>query len=266
MITNMCQWFFRNMAVRDPRNPTGVRLIFPDYPYAEDGLEIWTAIKTWVESFCSIFYGEDDSVRSDEELQAWWSEIRNVGHGDKSNESGWYEMTTLSDLVEALTTLIWTATGLHAAVSTGQYAYASYPLSRPTLCHNFIPSEGTVEYAELLSDPDKYYLEMLPGKFETAVAISLTKVLSNHTKDELYLGRKSSSNWTDNAMVKHYFSEFSKELKNIEKRIAERNKDPMRKNRSGPAKIPYKLLFPDTSNFSPKGGITGKGIPNSISI
>ncbi|XP_038899354.1 linoleate 9S-lipoxygenase-like isoform X2 [Benincasa hispida] len=258
----------RNMAVRDPDpgNPTGVRLIFPDYPYAEDGLEIWTAIKTWVKSFCSIFYRDDDSVHSDEELQAWWSEIRNVGHGDKSHESGWYEMTTLSDLVEALTTLIWTATGLHAAVNSGQYAYASYPLNRPTLCHKFIPSEGTVEYAKLLSDPDKYYLEMLPGKFETALGVALTKVLSHHAKDELYLGRRSPYNWTDNARARYSFSEFSKELKNIEKRIEERNRDPNRKNRNGPAKIPYKLLFPDTSNFNPKGGIAGKGIPNSISI
>ncbi|XP_023004785.1 linoleate 9S-lipoxygenase 5-like isoform X2 [Cucurbita maxima] len=258
----------RNMAIRDPDpgNLSGVQLIFPDYPYAEDGLEIWTAIKTWVKSFCSIFYRDDDSVHSDEELQAWWSEIRNVGHGHKFNESGWYEMTTLSNLVEALTTLIWTATGLHAAVNSGQYAYASYPLNRPTLCHKFIPSEGTVEYAEFLSDPDKYYLEMLPGKFETALTAALTEVLSHHAKDELYLGRMSSHSWTDNARVRHSFSVFSKELKNIEKRIAERNKDPNRKNRSGPAKIPYKLLFPDTSNVSPKGGIAGKGIPNSISM
>ncbi|KAG7025475.1 Linoleate 9S-lipoxygenase 5, chloroplastic [Cucurbita argyrosperma subsp. argyrosperma] len=258
----------RNMAIRDPDpgNLTGVQLIFPDYPYAEDGLEIWTAIKTWVKSFCSIFYRDDDSVHSDEELQAWWSEIRNVGHGHKFNESGWYELTTLSDLVEALTTLIWTATGLHAAVNSGQYAYASYPLNRPTLCHKFIPSEGTAEYAEFLSDPDKYYLEMLPGKFETALTAALTEVLSHHAKDELYLGRMSSHSWTDNARVRHSFSVFSIELKNIEKRIAERNKDPNRKNRSGPAKIPYELLFPDTSNVNPKGGITGKGIPNSISM
>ncbi|XP_022960149.1 linoleate 9S-lipoxygenase-like isoform X1 [Cucurbita moschata] len=258
----------RNMAIRDPDpgNLSGVQLIFPDYPYAEDGLEIWTAIKTWVKSFCSIFYRDDDSVHSDEELQAWWSEIRNVGHGHKFNESGWYELTTLSDLVEALTTLIWTATGLHAAVNSGQYAYASYPLNRPTLCHKFIPSEGTAEYAEFLSDPDKYYLEMLPGKFETALTAALTEVLSHHAKDELYLGRMSSHSWTDNARVRHSFSVFSIELKNIEKRIAERNKDPNRKNRSGPAKIPYELLFPDTSNVNPKGGITGKGIPNSISM
>lgn len=260
-------WFLRKMAVRDPDpgNPSGVRLIFPDYPYAEDGLEIWTAIKTWVKSFSSIFYKDDDSVHSDEELQAWWSEIRNVGHGDKPHKSGWYEMATLSDLVEALTTLIWTATGLHAAVNSGQYAYASYPLNRPTLCYKFIPSEGTVEYAEFLSDPDKYYLEMIPGKFETALAAALTEVLSHHAMDELYLGR-SSYNWTDNAKARHSFSEFSKELKNIENRIEERNRDPKRKNRSGPAKIPYKLLLPDTSNFIPKGGIRGKGIPNSISI
>ncbi|KAL5562222.1 hypothetical protein UlMin_031969 [Ulmus minor] len=250
----------------DQDNPTGVQLLFQDYPYAEDGLEIWTAIKTWVTDFCSLFYADDDYVKTDEEIQAWWGEIRNVGHGDKCNETWWYQMTSLSDLIESLTTLIWIASALHASVNFGQYAYAGSPLNRPTQCRRFIPCEGTYDYAEFLEDPDEYYLKMLPGKLETSLNVALVAVLSAHSSDEVYLGQRSSAIWINNEEVRQRFEKFNKELREIEIRIADRNANPMRKNRRGPAGIPYEQLYPDTSKVETNGGITGKGIPNSISI
>ncbi|KAG5514887.1 hypothetical protein RHGRI_036064 [Rhododendron griersonianum] len=256
----------RCMAQPDPNNPGGVQLIFEDYPYGADGLDIWVAIKAWVTNFCSIFYTDDNSLRSDDEIQAWWSEIRNVGHGDKHNETWWYPMKTLNDLIEALTTLIWTASALHASVNFGQYGYAGYPPNRPTLCRKFIPKEGTLEFAEFLRDPDKYYLSMLPERFELALSVAVVEVLSRHTSDEVYLGQRLSEEWTDNEQIQQIFQQFQKNLQEVEKRILERNRNPNLKNRCGPAKIAYKLLYPDTSNVGFKGGITGKGIPNSISM
>ncbi|KAK9944561.1 hypothetical protein M0R45_010122 [Rubus argutus] len=258
----------RGMALEDPDpgNPTGIQLLFNDYPYGADGLEIWTAIQAWVTDFCMLFYTDDASVRSDEEVQAWWSEIRNVGHGDKRNETWWYEMTSRKDLIQALTTMIWTASALHASVNFGQYAYNGYPPNRSTLCKRFVPQEGTFEYAEFLRDPDKYYLNMLPGRFEMILGIAVAGVLSKHTSDEVYLGQRLSSLSINNEGVGHKFEKFNEELQNIEKRIEYKNVDPKLKNRRGCAKMPYMLLYPDTSNVESRGGITGKGIPNSISI
>jgi lipoxygenase len=263
---NKC--YFRGLALEDPdnpNNPTKVQLLFDDYPYGADGLDIWHAIKTWVTDFCSLFYENDSSVNSDVEIQAWWSEIQNVGHGDKCNETWWYKMTTLLDLTEALTTLIWITSGLHASVNFGQYAYAGCPLNRPMLCRNFIPEEGTQEFAEFLRDPDKYYLNMLPSRFEMSLGIALIEVLSRHTSDEVYLGQRPLLECTDDG-VQQKFKKFNEHLQEIEKKIIQRNKDPKFKNRSGPAKIPYELLYPDTSNVGSTWGITGKGIPNNISI
>ncbi|TXG55701.1 hypothetical protein EZV62_020957 [Acer yangbiense] len=256
----------RRMALEDPDNPTGAQILFQDYPYGLDALDIWSAIRTWVIDYCSIFYKDDNSVESDEELQAWWSEIRNVGHGDKRNEEWWFKMTTLTDLQEALTILIWTASALHASVNFGQYAYAGYPPNRPTHCLNFVPEEGTTEFGEFLKDPDKYYLKMLPEKFEMTLGIALVEVLSRHTSDEEYLGQRPSSEWTDNKEVLQKFETFKKTLVEIETKIRDRNINPKLKNRWGPAKIAYKLLHPDASNENRRGGITGKGIPNSISL
>ncbi|KAG6677867.1 hypothetical protein I3842_14G048900 [Carya illinoinensis] len=241
----------RGMALEDedPNNPTGVQLLFEDYPYGADGLEIWIAIKTWTDS----------------ELQAWWWEIQYVGHGDKCHEEWWYQMTTCSTLIETLTILIWIASTIHASVNFGQYTYAGYPPNRPTLCRKFIPKEGTFEYAEFLKDPDKYYLKMLPDTFEMSIGVALKEVLSWHTSDEVYLGQRPSE-WTDNEEVRHKFEKFNGTLKEIEGKIMSRNGDPKLKNKWGPAKVPFNCLYQDTSNIASKVGITGKGIPNSISI
>lgn len=257
---------FRRLALEDEDDPTGAQILFQDYPYGLDALDIWEAVRIWVTEYCSIFYKDDNSLVSDEELQAWWLEIRNVGHGDKRHEDWWFKMTTLEDLHRTLTILIWTASALHASVNFGQYAYYGYPPNRPTHCRKFIPEEGTFEFAEFLKDPDKYYFKMLPDKFDAATSIALAEVLSRHISDEEYLGQRPSLHWTNNKDVLQTYEKFKNTLIEIENKITDRIINPKLKNRWGPAKIAFKSLRPDTSKVDHRGGITGKGIPNSISM
>ncbi|XWS75993.1 hypothetical protein CRYUN_Cryun01aG0139400 [Craigia yunnanensis] len=177
---------------------------------------------------------------------------RNVGHGDQNED------------------------GLHGAVNFGQYAYAGWPPNRPMLLRKFIPERDTSEYTELKDDPFKFLAQMWPEKFQMAFFISVMDLLSRHTSDEVYLGQRPPENkWEENRDVNEKFQEFRQKLKQIEKNIMERNKEYHLINRRGNAKIPYKLLYPDTSKTrapsNEKGGqekmdITGRGIPNSISI
>uniref|UniRef100_A0A3Q7F7V1 Lipoxygenase domain-containing protein n=1 Tax=Solanum lycopersicum TaxID=4081 RepID=A0A3Q7F7V1_SOLLC len=90
--------FNYRVVVEDLTCPHGVCLLIQDYPYAVDGLEIWSAIKSW----------------KDGELQAWWNEIREGGHGDKKDEPWWPKMQTLQELIDS-----WIASALHAAVNLG---------------------------------------------------------------------------------------------------------------------------------------------------
>ena len=39
------------MAVPDPKEPHGLKLLIEDYPYATDGLQIWAAIENWVRTY-----------------------------------------------------------------------------------------------------------------------------------------------------------------------------------------------------------------------
>lgn len=72
--------------------------------------------------------------------------------------------------------------------------------------------------------------------------------------------------WIHDEQVTDKFEKFKRKLRMLEERIESKNTDPRLTNRRGRAKIPYMLLYPDTPNVESRGGITGKGIPNSISI
>ncbi|KAF6162787.1 hypothetical protein GIB67_029056 [Kingdonia uniflora] len=256
----------RGIAVADSTHPHGLRLLIKDYPYAVDGLEIWSAIKTWVHEYCSFYYPKDDLIQGDAELQSWWAELRDVGHGDKKDEPWWPKMQTLSELTEVCTIVIWVASAYHAAVNFGQYPYAGYLPNRPTISRHFMPERGTPEYAELESNPDQAFLKIITSQFQTLLGISLIEILSRHSTDEVYLGQRDTPDWTSDAVPLAAFKRFGEKLVKIENRIVEMNNNKLWRNRVGPVKVPYTLLYPNTSDHTRVGGLTGRGIPNSVSI
>ncbi|VAH53480.1 unnamed protein product [Triticum turgidum subsp. durum] len=132
----------RGVARGDPKKAEELELLIKDYPYAVDGLEIWTAIKEWVTDYCAIYYADGDgAVAGDSELQAWWSEVRNVGHGDLRDAPWWPAMDSVDDLVETCSTIIWLGSAYHSAVSFGQYAYNGFVPNRPTMNPPVKPGE-----------------------------------------------------------------------------------------------------------------------------
>ncbi|XP_058738567.1 probable linoleate 9S-lipoxygenase 5 [Vicia villosa] len=251
----------RGMAVEDSSSPHGLRLLIKDYPYAVDGLEIWFAINTWVQDYCSFYYKTDETVQKDVELQSWWKELIEKGHGDKKDEAWWPKMQTVKELIDTCTTIIWIASALHAAVNFGQYPYAGYLPNRPTISRKFMPEKGTEDYDELVANPDKAFLKTITAQLQTLVGISLIEILSTHSSDEVYLGQRDAENWTNDVEALEAFEKFGKKLKEIEERIVAMNGDVSLKNRVGEVKVPYTLLFPTGEN-----GLSGKGIPNSVSI
>ncbi|KAF4349029.1 hypothetical protein G4B88_028036 [Cannabis sativa] len=251
----------RGVAVEDENSPHGLRLLIDDYPFAVDGLEIWSAIKTWVKDYCSLYYKTDKMVQEDYELQSWWKELREEGHGDKKDEPWWPEMQTRKDLIETCTIIIWIASALHAAINFGQYPYGGFPPNRPSMSRRFIPEEGTPEYNELKTDPEKALLKTITGQLLSVLGISLVEILSRHSSDEVYLGERDTPEWTTDKEAEKAFEKFGNKLREIELKIEKMNKDQKLKNRVGPVKMPYTLLYP-----SSEGGLTGKGIPNSVSI
>lgn len=255
----------RGMAEEDPTAPHGLKLSIQDYPFANDGLILWDAIKEWVTEYVNHYYPQSDPnpVESDEELQAWWAEILNVGHADKKSDPGWPNLKTQAHLIQILTTMIWVSSGQHAAVNFGQYTYAGYFPNRPTIARTKMPNEDPTEeeWKEFVAGPDKTLLESFPSKIQATKVMAVLEVLSNHSPDEEYIGERMEPSWEEDEAVKAAFGRFNDKLKELEKVIDERNGEESLRNRFGAGVVPYELFKPYS-----KPGVTGMGVPNSISI
>ena len=171
-------------------------------------------------------------------------------------------MQTREELIEASTTVIWIASALHAAINFGQYPYGGYILNRPTLSRRFMPEKGSPEYDELAKNHEKVFLKTITGKKETLIDLTVIEILSRHASDEFYLGQRDGGDyWTSDTEPLEAFKRFGKKLADIEQKLIQKNNDGSLKNRSGPAKMPYTLLYPSSEE-----GLSFRGIPNSISI
>ncbi|KAK9076990.1 hypothetical protein SSX86_005325 [Deinandra increscens subsp. villosa] len=251
----------RGVAVEDPNSPHGVRLLIEDYPFAVDGLEIWSAIKSWVKDYVFIYYKNDEEIQNDSELKAWWDEVRTKGHGDLKHEPWWPMMRTRDELIQSCTTIIWVASALHAAVNFGQYPYGGYLPNRPAMSRRLLPEEGTDDYVELAEYPEKAFLKTVTPQLQSILGISLIEILSRHSADEVYLGERDTLEWTADEQAVKAFEKFGASLRKVEQKIDAMNRDGTLRNRTGPAQMPYTLLYPSSGI-----GLTGRGIPNSVSI
>ncbi|KAF7814022.1 linoleate 13S-lipoxygenase 3-1, chloroplastic-like [Senna tora] len=251
----------RGMAEPDPTQPHGLKLLVEDYPYANDGLLIWSAIETWVRTYVNHYYPNSSHICNDKELQSWYSESINVGHADLKTQTWWPTLNNTESLISILTTLIWVASAQHAALNFGQYPYGGYVPNRPPLMRRLVPQEGDPEYANFLGNPQKYFLNSLPSLLQASKFMAVVDTLSTHSPDEEYLGeRRHESIWSgDEEMVKEFYG-FSERIKEIEMEIERRNKDAKLRNRCGAGTMPYELLAPSSDS-----GVTCRGVPNSVS-
>ncbi|PKI61083.1 hypothetical protein CRG98_018528 [Punica granatum] len=179
--------------------------------------DLINSLKEWVTDYVNHYYKDSSLVQSDQELQAWWAEVRNVGHGDKRDAAGWPELKTTDDLIQIITTIVWVTSGHHAAC--------------------------------------------FPSQMQATKVMAVLDVLSNHSSDEEYLGENAEPAWKEDPIINAAFERFNGRLKEIEGTIDARNQDMKLKNRNGAGVLPYELLKP----FS-KSGVTGQGVPYSISI
>ncbi|KAF3451150.1 hypothetical protein FNV43_RR07241 [Rhamnella rubrinervis] len=112
-----------------------------------------------------------------------------------------------------------------------------------------------------MEKPEMALLMCFPSQIQATKVMAVLDVLSNHSPDEEYLGEKMEPAWEENEAIRGAFERFNGRLKKLEEIINERNKNLELKNRVGAGVVPYELLKP----FS-KPGVTGRGVPNSISI
>uniref|UniRef100_A0ACD5WEU4 Uncharacterized protein n=2 Tax=Avena sativa TaxID=4498 RepID=A0ACD5WEU4_AVESA len=256
----------RGVAKEDATQPHGIRLLIEDYPYANDGLLLWSAIGSWVESYVQLYYPDAGTVQNDDELQGWYHESIHVGHADLRDAPWWPPLSTPRDLAAILTTLVWLASAQHAALNFGQYPLGGYVPNRPPLMRRLLPDpeRDAAEYAMFLADPHRFFLNAMPGVLEATKFMAVVDTLSTHSPDEEYLGEgrdEGAAPWTGDEEAVAAHIAFVADVRRAEETIDGRNADHGRRNRCGAGVLPYELLAPSSSP-----GVTCRGVPNSISI
>ena len=134
--------------------------LLPNYPYRDDSLLYWTAIRKWVSDYLALYYQSDADLHADQELAAWFRELSSAS-GGRVKGLGRPDGVTRSYLVDVISHIIFTSSVQHAAVNFPQYDVMSYVPYMPLAGYQPAPTrkEGLT-----LAD----YLAMLPPA-ETAL-------------------------------------------------------------------------------------------------
>lgn len=105
-------------------------------------LDIWDAIKIWVQDCVSIYYISHHKIQQDSEHQTWWKEVVEVGHGDKKDEPWWPKMKTREELIQTCSIIICTASNRLGPVSISYTLL--YPSSEEGLTFREIPNSISI--------------------------------------------------------------------------------------------------------------------------
>jgi arachidonate 15-lipoxygenase len=128
----------RSYRVDEALLPAGLRArgvhdpaVLPDYPYRDDALLHWNAIRAWAYAYLSTYYRSDADVAADPELAAWYGELV---AGDGGRITGWGKdgrLGGLDDLADAVTLIVFTSSVQHAAVNFPQFDLMTYIPNMP---------------------------------------------------------------------------------------------------------------------------------------
>ncbi|KGF72504.1 AraC family transcriptional regulator [Neosynechococcus sphagnicola sy1] len=204
----------------------------PDYPYRDDALLLWDAIKNYVRDYLNLYYTSQDKILKDTELKNWVSKLISPEGGNVKGLVPNGELTTLDQLVEIATQLIFVSGPQHAAVNYPQYDYMA-----------FVPNMPLATYAPPSSDPtidETTILKILPPQKLAAKQLELMKTLSVFRANRLgYPDNEFVDVRAQNVLIK-----FQGNLKKVEDKITARNETRLE---------PYVFLLPSN-------------VPNSTNI
>lgn len=91
--------------------------VLADFPWRDDGLLVFGALRRWVEEYLGVYYTSDADVTDDTELQAWMAEIVASDGGGLLGIGQDGGIHTRAYLVDFLTQLIFSGSALHAAMN-----------------------------------------------------------------------------------------------------------------------------------------------------
>ncbi|SPQ97668.1 Lipoxygenase domain-containing protein [Plasmodiophora brassicae] len=198
------------------------------YPWREDVLLVYDAIKSFVTEYVHIYYkGDDKLVAGDNELSSWRNELLAVLPGKSIPE-----INSQKVVIELVTNLIYTASAGHSAINFNQYEYYSFVPNHPARMRLPIPEE--------LGKPitTQVILDSLPNKTQSVQSMALAKSLSEYSNNEVFLGKPAQDTLHSDSGARITLEHFVGRLEEIQETIKARNNCEPRKQE------PYVWLMP----------------------
>ena len=196
----------------------------PGYHYRDDARKVHAILREFVADIVGYFYHDDDDVKEDFELQAWCDELTDPVEG---NLRGFpQQLATVDEMVDLLTTILFTASAGHSATNNGQYDMYGYIPNAP---------------GEIMSPPpnnkepwtEKMFADALPKGEDAADQIATSHLLSIPTESPLgFYPPKFFAGYPD---IVNFVMKFHERLSSFSRDIQARNKG---------LAVPYTYLDP----------------------
>jgi arachidonate 15-lipoxygenase len=204
---------------------------FPDYPYRDDGLLVWEAIHRWVHDYLALYYGSDQDVAQDYELQNWLAELTSAQGGGLQDIGENGAIRTFNYLVDLVTMVIFTASAQHAAVNFPQSYIMGFTPALPLAAYAPLPA-GALGTEDAGNKALLAYMPPLQQAFAQQVLMNLLGTLY-YTRLGAY-DRYSALGHFQDPRVKEPQQAFQRNLEEVESLIGKRNL----------RRIPYRSLLP----------------------
>ncbi|KAM8843183.1 polyunsaturated fatty acid lipoxygenase ALOX15B-like [Synchiropus picturatus] len=186
----------------------------PNYFYRDDGLKLWGIINRFVEQILKYYYKNDTEVEQDTELQAWIADIYEHGFLSREGSGIPQRFSRVDEVIKFVTMVIFTCSGQHAAVNSGQYDYDAWLPNAPMSLQRPPPTKkGT--------SSEKQMLETLPNIGSTVNGMAVVWLLSKQSSDFLALGSYPEKHFTQETpgiLIREFQAELAKLSESIQKR------------------------------------------------
>ncbi|TDH16268.1 hypothetical protein EPR50_G00018020 [Perca flavescens] len=110
---------YSSLCIPDDIAERGVEAV-PNFYYRDDGLKLWDIIQRFVQAVLSYYHRNDTEVQTDSEQQKWILDIFEHGFLSQAGTGIPQSFTTVADLIKFVTMVIFTCSGQHSAVNSGQ--------------------------------------------------------------------------------------------------------------------------------------------------
>eukprot|EP00116_Pleurobrachia_bachei_P005274 sb/3465536/ len=155
----------------------------PGYHFRDDGMAWWKNLRQYCQEFLELHYTSDKLVQDDTELLAFLEELRNIGFAKVPEKANFPEkLTTVTELVDYITMIMWNSSIWHTAVNFGQFNYLAFIPNSPCSMTKAPPAQGDIITMDRI-------LTSLPVREMARVQIDISYSLSLFSPvEKFYLG------------------------------------------------------------------------------